>query len=59
MPGTILSASGMFVEPERCMSSCVTTAMAAGDCPMVLSCLETDVTGTLINSSRDIFLNLV
>ena len=40
------------------MSSCVMTVMAAGDCPTVLSLLETEVTSIFISSSRFIFLNL-
>src|SRR6202158_2995593 len=46
--------SGIFVAPERWMSSCVMTKIAAAACDIFCSFLETDVTSIFIRSSSDI-----
>jgi len=51
-PGTVRSKSGIFVMPERRMSSCVITKIAAPVFASFCSFLETDVTWTFIRSSR-------
>ena len=50
-PGTIRNASGMLVAPERRMSSCVMTKMAAAASANFWLLLETEVTCTFIKSS--------
>ncbi len=50
-PGTIRNASGMLVAPERRMSSCVITKMAAAASASFWVLFETEVTCTFIKSS--------
>lgn len=50
MPGTMRSRSGMFIGPERRMSSCVKIAAAARE--IASSVFDTDTTLTFIKSSR-------
>jgi hypothetical protein len=51
-PGTIRNKSGMFVAPDRRMSSCVITNTATAVRDNVCSLFETDVTSIFIRSSR-------
>ena len=51
-PGIIRSRSGMFVAPNRRMSSWVRTEMAAGVCQISSGCLDCVVISTSPNSSR-------
>src|ERR1700680_1189846 len=53
-PGTMRSRTGTFVSPERRMSSCVITNIAAAACDIFCSFFETDVTSIFIRSSIDI-----
>ena len=50
-PGTSRRASGMLVAPERRMSSCVMTKMAAAASATFCVRLDTDVTCMFIRSS--------
>jgi hypothetical protein len=50
MPGTPRNASGKLVAPERRMSSCVTTAIAAAAPPSGSAVRETDVTSIWLSS---------
>src|ERR1700744_2697577 len=51
-PGTIRNKSGIFVAPERRMSSCVITKTAEAMRESFCSVFDTDVTWTFIKSSR-------
>ena len=51
-PGTIRSRSGMFVAPERRISSFVITKIAAATRDSFCSFFDTEVTCTFIRSSR-------
>src|SRR6267143_5184071 len=50
-PGTVSSSSGMFVAPDRRMSSCVMTKVAAAAWDILCSVFETDVTWMFVKSS--------
>jgi hypothetical protein len=50
-PGTVRSSSGRLVNPERRMSSCVMTEIAAGDSLSLVSFFETAVTGSFMSCS--------
>src|SRR5450631_628448 len=50
-PGTIRNRSGIFLAPERWISSCVMTKIAAAACDNFCSFLETEVTSIFIRSS--------
>src|ERR1700722_9097942 len=51
-PGARRRRSGILVAPERRISSCVITKIAAPAFDSFCSFFETDVTGMVINSSR-------